>query len=510
LPPIVGGFALVAGIALILADRKKGSRSARRMPMPKIVFIEPRAPNLHVFSEFPLPRLGVLILGTMLKQRGWDVEVYVEDLRRIDFDVVAGSDLVGISTITSTAPRAYAIADKVRAMGIPILMGGPHVTFLADEALEHADFVFRGEGERPLMAFIDAWEGGRDFTAISNLSSKAADGRIFHNPGLPMEDDLDRIPYPDLSLLKPDPRRRKFLAPIPIQTSRGCPFDCSFCSVTGMFGKKYRFRSTENVIEELRQYDRSKNGVFFYDDNFAANRERTKELLRAMIRERFKFQWTTQVRADLARDTELVGLMREAGCHTVYIGFESVNPRSLAGMKKKQTVADLVRAAKVLRRNGIHIHGMFVLGFDEDDWPSVKETVRFAKRSRLSTTQFLILTPLPGSDFYEKMLTTHRLRFHDWSLYDAHHVVFAPARFSLFDLQKAQIYCHKKFYSLKQMFVKILAGQWLAVGVAHYARKLNRMWVKRNRTFLRIVALLRFKSDPAISVDYREDVSLEL
>jgi radical SAM superfamily enzyme YgiQ (UPF0313 family) len=477
--------------------------------MPKIVFIEPRAPNLHVFSQFPLPRLGVLILGTMMKQRGWDVEVYVEDLRRIDFGAVAGSDLVGISTITSTAPRAYAIADKVRTMGIPVLMGGPHVTFLADEALEHADFVFRGEGERPFMAFIDDWEGGRDLAGTPNLSSRAGDGRVYHNPSLPLEDDLDAIPFPDLSLLKPDPRRRKFPAPIPVQTSRGCPFGCSFCSVTGMFGRKYRFRSTANVIEELRRYDRSKDSVFFYDDNFAADRDRTKELLQAMIREGLKFPWTTQVRADLARDAELVGLMREAGCHTVYIGFESVNPRSLAGMKKKQTVADLVRAAKVLRRNRIHIHGMFVLGFDEDDWPSVKETVKFAKRSRLSTTQFLILTPLPGSEFYEKMSTTHRLRFHDWSLYDAHHVVFDPARFSLFDLQKAQIYCHKKFYSLKQTFVKILAGQWLAVGVAHYARKLIRIWVKRNRTFLRVVALSRSKPGPAISVDYREDVSLE-
>ena len=290
--------------------------------MPKIVFIEPQAPNLHIFSQFPLPRLGVLILGTMMKHRGWDVEVYVEDLRRIDFDAVAGADLVGISTITSTAPRAYAIADKVRAMGIPVLMGGPHVTFLADEALEHADFVFRGEGERPLMAFIDAWEAGGDLAGTPNLSFRAADGRIVHNPILPMEDDLDTIPYPDLSLLKPDPRRRKFPPPIPIQTSRGCPFDCSFCSVTGMFGKKYRFRSTENIIEELRRYDRPKNSVFFYDDNFAANRERTKDLLQAMIRERFKFPWTTQVRADLARDTELVGLMKKAGCHTVYIGFE--------------------------------------------------------------------------------------------------------------------------------------------------------------------------------------------
>lgn len=478
--------------------------------MPKIVFIEPQAPGLHIFSQFPLPRLGVLILGTLMKRRGWDVEVYVEALRRIDFKVIASADLVGISTITSTAPRAYAIADKVRAMGLPVLMGGPHVTFLTDEAMEHADFVIRGEGERPLMTFIDAWEGAGLLAATPSLSFRSPDGGIVHNPILPREENLDAVPYPDLTLLKPDPHQRRFALPIPVQASRGCPFDCSFCSVTGMFGKAYRFRSTENIIEELRRYDDDTNAVFFYDDNFAANRERAKDLLQAMIREGFRFKWTTQVRADIARDPELVRLMKQAGCHTVYIGFESVNPRSLDGMKKKQTVADLTRAVKVLRRHKILIHGMFVLGFDEDDWSSVKKTVRFAVRSRLSTTQFLILTPLPGSEFYRKMAEEDRLRFHDWSLYDAHHVVFQPARFSLFDLQKAQMFCHKKFYSLKQMGKRALAGQWLSVGVAYYARKLNRVWARRNRTFLGAVALLKSKSGGRVSVDYREDASFGL
>jgi radical SAM superfamily enzyme YgiQ (UPF0313 family) len=479
--------------------------------MPKIVFIEPQAPNLHIFSQFPLPRLGTLILGTMMKKRGWDVEAYVEDFRKIDFDVVASADLVGISTITSTAPRAYAIADRARAMGIPVLMGGPHVTYLTKEALEHADFVVRGEGEAALAAFIDARERGEGFAEVPSLSYKDAAGNVVHNPMAPRASDLDRIPFPDFSLLRPDAKSTKHMSSIPVLTSRGCPFDCSFCSVTGMFGRKYRFRSTANIIEELRLYNDRMTNIFFYDDNFAADPKRTRDLCEAMIHERFRFKWTTQVRADIARDPDLVRLMKKAGCHTVYIGFESVNPDSLEGMKKSQTVAEIVRAVKVFRRCRIHIHGMFVLGFDEDDWKSVRKTVRFAKKARLTSTQFLILTPLPGSAFYDRIASENRIRFHDWALYDAHHAVFQPARFSLPDLQKAQIFAHRKFYSLKETVRKIAAGQWLGVGIAHYARNLNRTWKRRNRTFLRAIALLRTRpgSRARVSVDYHEDVSLE-
>ncbi|TFG58332.1 MAG: radical SAM protein [Candidatus Aminicenantes bacterium] len=479
--------------------------------MTKIVFIEPQAPNLHIFSQFPLPRLGTLILGTIMKRRGFEVEVFVEDFRKIDFDVVASADIVGISTITSTAPRAYAIADRVRAMGITVLMGGPHVTYLTEEALEHADFVVRGEGEAALAAFIDARERGEGFADVPSLSYKDAAGKVVHNPMAPRAADLDRIPFPDFSLLRPDAKNTKHMSSIPVLTSRGCPFDCSFCSVTGMFGRKYRFRSIANIIEELRLYKDRKAIVFFYDDNFAADPKRTRDLCEAMIREKFRFKWTTQVRADIARDPDLVRLMKKAGCHTVYIGFDTINPESLAGMKKSQTVAEIARAVKVFRRCRIHIHGMFVLGFDEDDWKSVRKTVRFARKARLTSTQFLILTPLPGSAFYDRIAAENRIRFHDWALYDAHHAVFQPARFSLPDLQKAQIFAHRKFYSLKETVRKIAGGQWLAVAIAHYARNLNRTWKRRNRTFLRVVKLLKPRPGARgrVSVDYHEDINLE-
>ena len=476
--------------------------------MKKVVLIEPKAPNLHIFSQFTLPRLGTLILGTLLKQRGWEVELFIEEVRQVDYDLVKGADLAGISTITPTAPRAYAIADRIRAMGVPVVMGGPHVTFLAEEALEHADYVIRGEGEGPLLELAAALETGGDASGIRNLSFKK-DGRAVHNPGRPAPDNLDAIPYPDFSLLKRDRPRLGRRSTIPVMTSRGCPFDCSFCSVTGMFGRKYRYRSTENVLAELRRYDSRKHLIFFYDDNFAADRKHTKELLEGMIREDFGFTWTTQVRADVAKDEEIVGLMKRAGCHTVYIGFESVNPDSLEAMRKKQTVEEITAAVKVLRRHRIHIHGMFVYGFDQDDWRTVKRTVRFAKRSRLNSTQFLILTPLPGTEFHDRMAAEDRIQFRDWSLYDAHHAVFRPARFSIFDLQKAQSFSHQKFYSLKQTVKKLFEGKWLDLAIAHYARRLNRTWARQNRTFLRVVELLRPKKGARISLDYREEISLD-
>ncbi len=476
-----------------------------RNMMKKIYIIEPKAPNLHIFSRFHLPRLGGFILASLARDKGWQAEVIIEHNKPLNFNVMNDAALIGISTITSTAPRAYAIADKIRSLGIPVIMGGPHVTFLADEALEHCDYVIRGEAEEAFPMFLDAWENKTDFSAVPALSYHNED-QIRHNQAQKERIPMNKVPIPDYNQLMKAVRSVAGKRTIPVQTSRGCPFNCSFCSVTGMFGKQYRFRPVDDVIEELMRYDSRRNEIFFYDDNFAANLKHTKELLRRMIKERFRFTWSTQVRVEVAKDEELMTLMKKAGCRTLYIGFESINPASLKLMKKQQSVEDIRRCIRILRKYSIHIHGMFVFGFDEDTPKTVEATVRFARKEKINTSQFLILTPLPGSEFFSQMKENGRLTFTDWNLYDAHHAVFKPAHFSIAELQQAQIKSHARFYSLRESFARLLRGRLIDLAIAHYARDLNRAWKKKNRLFLKTLELITPRKEVDITVQYRQKV----
>ncbi len=477
---------------------------------PSLLMIEPKSPNLHIFSGMSLPRLGTVLLGTLARQRGWDVTVIIEEQVAVDWDEVPGFDLVGISTITSTAPRAYAMADRARALKVPVVLGGPHVTFLPDEALKHSDFVIRGEAESAFPVFLEALFKTGAFGLVPNLSWRDPSGHVLHNPSTPVIDDLDSLPIPDFSLVRGRTLRMGGKAIIPVQTSRGCPYDCSFCSVTAMFGRKFRFRSTRAIMEELERYDDRGNYLFFYDDNFMASPRRARELLEAMIERRFKFRWSAQVRADLARDEELVKQMRRAGCHTVFIGFESVSPEALEAIRKKANIDDLRRAADRFRRNGIHVHGMFILGLDSDNLKTVRQTVRFARRHRIGTAQFLILTPLPGTAQFEELQREGRIAFTDWSLYDAHHVVYRPTHFSLAGLQRAQISAHRAFYSLHESLRRLLRFRFGEFAVSIYARKLNRTWKKKNKAWLALLSLLGHKKNLTITADVRQIIELDI
>jgi radical SAM superfamily enzyme YgiQ (UPF0313 family) len=452
--------------------------------LKKIIFLEPKAPGFHIYSKWSLPRLGTVMLGTVLRDLGHDVKIYVEEIHRTDKADLYSADIVGISTITSTAPSAYAIGDELRARGMPVIMGGAHPTFMPDESLEHADYVVRGEGETTIVELLEAIDGKRPLNTIAGLSYREDDS-VKHNPPRELCPDLDSHPSPDLSLIvgfgSGTRSFFKYNPLIPVVTSRGCPFNCKFCSVTTMFGRKYRFRSTEKVLEDIRPYtDRT---IFFYDDNFTARKDHTKQLLRRMIEEGITPEWTAQVRVDATKDEELLDLMERSNCFAVYVGFESINPRTLELYSKGQTLEDITNSIKKFHEHGIRIHGMFVLGSDEDDVRIIRETARFAKRVKIDTVQFMILTPIPGSEIFDQYDEENKIFTYDWKFYDGHHVVFKPNKMIPIVLQKEAVRAMKKFFSRAQMFKGLFRGDLHGALVKGYGNRLIKQWERFNKDY---------------------------
>lgn len=452
------------------------------MKIRKLLLVEPKAPARHVYSLVRLPRLGLPILGTLAARRGIDAKVVIEQQTPLQPAWIEQADLVGISTITSTAPRAYQLADQARAAGVPVIMGGPHVSFLPNEALEHADWVLRGEGEDSFGTLLEVIEGKGDPRTVPGLSYRHRDG-VAHNdlPDAPV--DMDRVPLADFSLLAGRRRRYDFdLGVIPMQTSRGCPHNCNFCSVTPMFGHRPRYMSNERVAEELQRRRGRGNSVFFYDDNFCASPRRTKSLLEYLLRrEVFLPPWMTQVSVRAARDRQMLQLMRRAGCFRVFVGLESINPGSLEQFHKQQTVEDIRLAVERFHDHGIQVHGMFMLGADSDSAATIRATSNFVMSVGIDTVQFAVLTPLPGTPLFAQIRQSGRLLSSDWSLYDAHHVVFRPARMSAARLATETMRGMARVYSWRRILGLIGHGRLHLALLYLYARRQIKHWHRHNR-----------------------------
>jgi radical SAM superfamily enzyme YgiQ (UPF0313 family) len=435
------------------------------MVIKRVSFIEAGSPGLHIFSKFPIPRLGAVLLSTILKDRGYEVKAFIEDVAEPDWSFIENSDLVCISTITSTAIKAYRMGKRFKALDIPVVMGGAHPTFLPDETLEYADFVIRGEGEHSLVELLEHMEKGTpSLTGIKGLSYRDRDGRNVHNPSREFIEDLDSLPEPDFSLV----HKWNLSNTYPVSTSRGCPYNCKFCSVIRMFGRSYRFKSVEATLKELKYVTSvSKATKFIVDDNFTADKRRTKEILRGMIAQGIKTRWSAQVRTDVARDPELLRLMADSGCHTLYIGFESINAGTLEAYNKKQGLEDIISCIRTVKDHGIHIHGMFVLGADTDDVETIRGTADFATGHGIDTVQFLILTPLPGTPLFHDMMESGRLLHTDWSKYDVQHVVFRPLLMSTATLQIETFRAMARFYSWRYIFRHLarLDFHYAAIGI---------------------------------------------
>lgn len=428
----------------------------------KIRLIEPKPAGINVFDRALLPRLGLPLIGRVLADAGHDVRIYVEQLEAIQWNDVLSSDLVGFSSTTTTAPVAYAQAATLRQANIPTVIGGSHVTFLPDEALDHCDYVVRGEGQETILELVAALRGETGLDQILGLSYRSGLQKI-HNPDRPAcsQEAFASLPAPDISLIEGHER----MTNIPIMTQWGCPFNCDFCSVVSMFGRQVRWRPAEAIMDELEHY-KNKGSVFFYDDNFVVNVKRTKDMLRKMIERGLIPNWSAQVRAEAvysnkkARewDKELLGLMRDSGCKMVYVGFESANPKTLELYNKQQDVEHISDCIRAFHEYGIQVHGMFVLGSDADDAASIQLTVDFAIENEIDTVQFLMLTPCPGTAFWDRMTAEGRVLSNDWTLFDGHHCVIQPARMTPYELQLAAYRSMSSFYSSRRSIGQIFAN----------------------------------------------------
>ncbi len=455
-------------------------------PIQKVLFIEPRSPREHIFSRVAIPRLGSLLLGTILEQQGMEVKVVIEEIsapnyHKLDFQ----PDLVCISSISSTAPRAYELADFYREQGLPVVLGGAHPSFLPLEGLEHADYVVCGEGDEALPELVSALNHGGSLAGIHNLCYRDGNA-IQQNSWRPFLGDLDSLPIPNYTLIHGwKPRNRRGV--ISIATSRGCPFNCSFCSVIMMFGRKHRVTSIDRVIEEIRQNAIQARHIFFCDDNFTADRQRTKELCERIIAEGLKLEWSAQVRVESAKDLELLELMAKSGCFVVFVGLESINPATLKAYNKSQTVQGIKDCVTNFHRFGIKVHGMFVFGSEEDHFQVIRDTVKVSRQMDLDSLQYLMLTPLPGTPFFKEMEAQNRIICRDWSQYDGHHTVFQPRQFTPFELQMETTRAMRKFYSWPSVIKRLIARDLFFAKMKAFGRIL--LWqanLKRNNYFLQL------------------------
>ena len=408
--------------------------------MKRLLLIAPLAPNSLLGGDFlfRLPGLGLLKVAA-LTPPGWEVRIIDEKVEPLDLNQAA--DLVGITAMTPTAPRGYAIADAFRRRGIRVVMGGMHVSKLPEEALAHCDAVVMGEAEELWPRLVADFERG------------SLDRIYAHGDRWPA---LAGLPRPDWALY----RTKRYLPVHFVETTRGCPVDCEFCAVTSAFGGRYRNRPIDEVLTELAALEpfggwlTLKRCVFFVDDNIYAHRGYAREFLTRLAD--LKVRWFGQASMNIANDPEILRLCQRSGCIGLFIGFESLSAETLTSMNKRVNHPE--NYGEVIQRlhdHGIGVDAAFVFGFDTDDEGVFDRTLEFALRHKVDVGYFSILTPYPGTRLHDRLKADGRLLTEDWSLYDGARVVYRPKRLTPDQLLEGHHRTLREFYRVPTIFRRL-------------------------------------------------------
>lgn len=397
-----------------------------------IKLIQPKMIKRPMDTDIKLhmaPPLGLLTIVNMFRHEH-KVVLENENIQCINYE--DKPDIVGISVTVDTLPRAMEIARKFREQGIQVVAGGIHITTALETIPENAfDVLCVGAAEGTWPQIVADFEK-------NNLHPVYKCHKPFSGAD---------IVSPAYDMLEKD----KYLYCNVIHTSRGCPFQCDFCYNSGA-EHMYVNREIDAVLQDIRAV-KSKH-IMFIDDNFVGNREWTKAFMTAI--KPLKIKWNAAVSINVAYDGELLDMMKESGCQSLFIGFESINPKSITDVHKVQnSTENYEKAIKVIHDRGIMINASFVFGLDGDTKETFQTTLDWIVKNRIETVTSHILTPYPGTALYDRMAKEGRIVTDDLSLYNTAHVVFQPVNMTSEELYEGYLWIYKQIYSLKNIWKRM-------------------------------------------------------
>ena len=457
----------------------------------KVLLLQPNYDS-HVIH----PPLGLGYLAAFLEKQGHDAALFDGTLEKAsvsDFVQAAQNyqpDLIGFSVLTRGHHQARKIikALKKKFKKIPVMVGGTQITALPREALLDlgADFAIVGEGELTAAELAAMLVSGRkNFAQIKGLAYRTAGGQARINSRRELIPDLDSLPFPAWRLMPPAKYRiapilepAKALPIAPIMTSRGCPYNCSFCASNVTWRRRIRFRGPENVLAEIKMLkeDFGVKEIHFSDDNFTMDIKRAEKICELLIKEKINLPWQCPNGVRIDRLTRpLLRKMKKAGCYAVGLGIESGNQRILKQVNKQLDLRLVPAVLKNLKKVGIESYGFFILGLPGDTRETIEETINFALRQPFDRAWFNIFTPYPGSPAFNRWRGKRSLKTINWEAHDCSTAVAAASDLQPAEIEGLQRQALRRFYLRPKTFFsvasKIRVREVITFSMSRFARK---------------------------------------
>jgi len=449
-------------------------------------------------AQMVVPPLGLAYLAAMLEGKGYPVEILDAPAFDMNFNQVSKElerrkpGLIGITATTATIPEALEtveVAKKILPDTVTAI-GGAHITFTQERTMEespHLDIGCIGEGENTIVDLVRTLESGRDLKNVRGIIYRENGGRLVKTSPRPLIENLDDLPFPARHLLPMDRYRvfgvKRTLGTM--MTSRGCPFNCTFCSSSLLFGKKFRVRSPKNVVDEIEHFQNTYKASYveFIDDVFTLDRRRVETICDMIIERKLNTRWVCSARVDLMT-RDIMKKLKEAGCMLIYFGVESAIQRVINLMKKGIKIEQIHKFMKWAKEFKVQTVASYVFGIPGETWGDAMQTIKLSRKLDSDYAQFAIATPFPGTELYAEAKKEGLLLTEDWSKYTVLKPVMRTMELSQKDLLKLLKKAYLGYYLRPKIIYRYIKRGYFkdiivnAIGT-YFKKTIDSWWSKR-------------------------------